>query len=141
MATTDKDMRMRLSTLWIFVLLNMIYADILSFMSPGVLKMIMSGRAEDIVLTPALLLLFAVMTEVPIAMVLLSRTLPARANRWANIGAAIFTALYVTGLGSATPQYIFIGGLEVLACALIGWSAWKWRPAEERMPVRELVTD
>ena len=32
------DMKAKLSTLWIFVMFNMIYADILSFMYPGFLQ-------------------------------------------------------------------------------------------------------
>jgi uncharacterized membrane protein YhaH (DUF805 family) len=117
--------RAGLSTMWIFVMINMIYADILGFMDAAVLKQIMSGQAGDIRITPAFLLLAAVMTEVPIAMIIGARMLPHRANRWANIVAAAFTAVYVIGLGTPAPHYIFIAGLEVLGCALIAWGAWR----------------
>ena len=35
MATLATDMRARLSLLWVFVMLNMFYADVLSFMKRG----------------------------------------------------------------------------------------------------------
>jgi hypothetical protein len=127
MAALATDMRARLSLLWVFVMLNMIYADILSFMSAGTLKDILAGHAGSIAITPNFLLLAAVMTEVPIAMVVLSLVLPHRAARWANVGAAAFTIVYILGLGSATPHYVFIAGIETLACIVIAWQAWAWR--------------
>jgi hypothetical protein len=141
MATARNDTRLRLSIMWVFVMLNMLLADVLSFMSPAALKQIMEGHAEQIVITPALLLLFAVMTEIPIAMVLLSQTLPQRAARWANIAAAVFTVVYVFGLGSGAPHYIFIAGVETLGCLLIAWSAWTWRGSEDTVAARRLVTE
>ena len=48
-------MNERVSTLWIVVLLNMLFADILNFITPGALRETM---AMD--LAPGVLLLFAV---------------------------------------------------------------------------------
>ena len=127
MSTTFTDTRARLSLLWVFVMLNMLFADVLSFMSAGTLRQILEGSAGQITITPAFLLLAAVMTEIPIAMVVLSMVLPHRAARWANLGAAAFTIAYVIGLGSAAPHYVFIAGIETLACVVIAWQAWTWR--------------
>ena len=80
-------MRTRLSTLWVFIMFNMVFADILSFMYPGFLSEVMAGHAGGVQITPAFLLVAAVLTEVPIAMIVLSRVLNHRANRWANIAA------------------------------------------------------
>lgn len=141
MAATTTDTRARLSWMWVFVMFNMIFADIFSFMAPGTLQQFLEGRAEQVTITPGLLLVFAMMTEIPIAMALASQILPLRAARWANVIAAAFTALYVIGGGSATPHYIFIAGLEVLGCALIAWTAWTWRDAAESAPARTLSVD
>jgi hypothetical protein len=141
MARTATNMRTRLSWMWVFVMLNMIYADILSFMSAGVLKQFLAGNAGGIAITPAFLLLVAVLTEIPIAMALLTQVLPQRAARWANVIAALFTIVYVVGMGSVTPHYIFIAGLETLACGFIAWSAWTWRGADDRMPARVVVAE
>jgi hypothetical protein len=127
MPTTFTDTRARLSLLWVFVMLNMLFADVLSFLSAGALRQILDGSAGQIAITPGFLLLAAVMTEIPIAMVVLSLVLPHRAARWANVGAAAFTIAYVIGLGSASPHYIFIAGIETLACIVIVWQAWTWR--------------
>ena len=126
--------RARLSAAWVFVMLNMIFADILSFMSPGALQQMLAGDADGIQITPGFLLVAAVVAEVPIAMVLLSLLLPQRAARRANLAAAAITVVYVIGLGSATPHYVFIAALEALGCLAIAWWAWSWRPAERRIP-------
>ena len=70
----------RLSTLWVFIMFNMVFADILSFMYPGFLKEVMAGRAGGVQITPGFLLMAAVLTEVPIAMIVLSRVLKQRSE-------------------------------------------------------------
>jgi hypothetical protein len=137
MDTSDRHVRARLSWMWVFIMLNMVYADILSFMMAGTLKQIMAGQAGQITITPQFLLLAAVLTEVPIAMVVLSQVLPRRAARWANVIAGIFTIAYVVGLGSAAPHYIFIAGLEIVTCLCIVWSAWRWQGSDERVAARD----
>jgi len=124
------DTRTRLSTLWIFIMFNMVFADILSFMYPGFLGEVMAGRAGGTVVTPGFLLVAAVLTEVPIAMIVLSRVLPQRANRWANIMAGVITVAYVAGGSSTYPHGIFFTTIQVGCALVIMWTAWKWRGAE-----------
>lgn len=124
--TAELEKRAGFSTLWIFVLLNMIFADIFSFMHPGALEQLMTGNAEQIQITPEFLLAAAILTEIPIAMVLLSRVLGHRSNRIANIVAGLTTIVYVIGGGSATPTYIFFASIEVAATLFIIWYAWSW---------------
>jgi hypothetical protein len=127
----QEDMKSRLSALWVFVMFNMLYADILSFMYPGFMRQIVSGGPVDgTAITPLFLLVAAALTEISIAMVCLSRLLSYRANRWANILGGLFTIVYVIGLGSATPHYLFIAAIEVFCSGLIVWLAWRWREPE-----------
>ena len=77
--------------MWVFVMINMAYADILAFMQASVLKQFLAGHAEQITITPTFILIAAIATEIPILMIVASRLLPTRINRWANIGAAVFT--------------------------------------------------
>lgn len=121
------NLKAKLSTLWTFVLINMLFADIFSFMVPGALAQIATGVVDGIQLTPGFLLLAAMLTEIPMAMIILARLLPYRANRWANILGGLFTILWVVGLGSATPHYLFIASVEVLCSGCIIWLAWRWR--------------
>lgn len=128
MNRSDTDARTRLSWMWVFVMLNMLLADVLSFMSPGALKMLMEGRAEEIVITPAFLVLAALVTEIPLAMVILSQMLPGRATRWASMIVAALTIAYVWGGGAlSAPHYIVIASIETLGCLYIAWFAWRWR--------------
>jgi len=133
--------RARLSAAWVFVMLNMVFADILSFMSPGALQQVLSGTADGIQITPGFLLVAAAVAQVPISMVLLSLLLPQRTARWANIAAAVVTIAFVLGMGSATPHYVFIAALETLGCLAIAWWSWTWRPAERRAPSAKFATE
>ena len=133
--------RARLSATWVFVMLNMVFADILSFMSPGALQQVLAGTADGLQITPGFLLIAAVVAEVPIGMVVLSLLLPQRTARRASIAAAGVTVLYVVGLGSATPHYVFIAALETLGCLAIAWWSWTWSPAERRMTAAGLATE
>ena len=78
--------KVRLSLLWLFSMLNYIYADILTVMDASVLSELVaisvSGGPE---ITPTFLLIGAILMEIPLAMVTLSLMLVPGANRWANI--------------------------------------------------------
>ena len=127
--TGMEDIKVKLSTLWIFVMFNMAFADIVGFMNPGALEEIMTGSV-GIQITQGLMLVFSIILEIPIAMIVLSRVLKYRANRWANIIAGVITILFVIGGGSPELSYIFFATIEVLSMLLIIWYAWKW-PKQE----------
>lgn len=127
---SQEAMQSRLSALWTFVLVNMLFADVFSFMVPGALQKMATGVVDGVQLTPGFLLLAAVLTEIPMAMIILSRFLSYRANRWANMLGGVFTILWVIGMGSATPHYLFIASVEVLCTGYIVWLAWRWRAPE-----------
>jgi hypothetical protein len=125
--TSGMDMEARLSTLWIFVLFNMIYADIVSLMDPASpIRRVMEGAP----LPPGGLSAGAILMETPIAMVLLSRVLKHKANRWANIILGIINIVAVIALGQGRPYYILFATIEVMAMSLIVWYAWRWRNPE-----------
>ena len=115
-----EDMKVRLSTLWIVVMFNMAFADIVGFVHPGALEEIMGFE-----LTQGILLVFSILLQIPIAMIFLSRVLNHRANRWANIIAAVITILFVIGGGSPTLSYLSFATIEVVCMLLIISYAWK----------------
>lgn len=119
----------KISTLWIIVLINMAFADILSFMLPGFLQQIQTGEVDGVVITPMFMLVAAIFIEVGILMVYLTRALSVRASRLANLGAVVLTILFVVGGGSLSPHYIFIASIEVLTLLHIAYLAWTWRDA------------
>lgn len=116
------DMKVRLSTLWIVVLINMIFADIFSIMVELVNKSTLDISGDiKIIMAVA-----AVVTNVPILMIYLSRVLPYRINRLINIIAGFFTIIYVIGGGHFAPHYIIIAGVEVIILLLIIVKSWRW---------------
>ena len=127
-----KNVRIRLSTLWVFVMFNMVFADILSFMLPDFLNEIVTGTGAMTV-TQGMLLVFALLLEIPIAMIVLSRVLKRGVNRWVNIVAAVITIIFVIGGGSTTLHYIFFATMEVVAMLLIIGFAWKWPESETQV--------
>ena len=135
--TTGMDRKTLLSTLWIFVLFNMTFRDIHELFRPGFLGEIMTGTVDGNQMTEGLLLLGGMMMEIPIAMVLLSRVLKYKVNRWVNIIAgAIFIAL-IMGNAPKDLDDIFFGTIVVVALLLIVWYAWKW-PTESMSRSRNL---
>ena len=128
--------RVGLSTLWVVVMFNMVFADILSFIKPGALQELWAGQA-GVQITAGLLLVFAVLLEIPIAMIFVSRILEAEANRWANTAAAVITTLFVIGGGSTDLHYLFFATVEVACMALIVWSVWA-RHSSERAALRPI---
>ena len=127
------DLGTRLSTLWVVVMFNMVFADILTFIKPGALQELWAGQA-GVQITTGVLLGFAILLEIPIAMIFVSRVLKPRANRWANTVAAAVTTAFVIGGGSLTAHYVFFASVEVACMALIVWSVWARRGAEAVAP-------
>ena len=116
--------------MWIFVLLNMIYADILGMLRPGYLEFLDQMSQQ---LSGNTVLLFAVLMEVVIVMVLLSKILNRKVNRWAHFVAVPLSILWVVvpslmpSLGDTTPlSYVFFAAVEVVTMLAMLYFAWSW---------------
>ena len=125
-STTGIDPRVKLSLLWIFVIVNMAYADILSLMDPT------SPIREAITGSPLPaggLIAGAILMETSIAMVILSWILNYKVNRWVTIviGALNILAVVTGGHGL---YYAFFATVEVACMLLIIWFTWKWTNPE-----------
>jgi hypothetical protein len=92
---------------------NVVFADILTFITPGAPKEILTGNPGGTHISQGLLLMFAVLLGIPVAMVFLSRVLKHRVNRWANNAmirlpggheGAVWTSGLVLGLEQIKPQ-------------------------------------
>lgn len=130
-----RDTKERLSVLWIFALLNYLYADVIGLWA------IAGSRKSFTLFSPAaeqwVLMASAVLMEIPIAMILACRLLPFRANRLANIiagGIVTFVNGFLTfvppmagwGKPPAFPEYLFFGTIETVCTLVIIWQAWTW---------------
>lgn len=115
-----------LSTLWVFVLINMIFRDLHQLGKKSFLEEIMSGAVNGINITDELMLVGGFLVEIPILMILLSRILPDKANKWANIIAGTITSLVLlSALPSADLDDVFFTIIEVVAILSIFRIAWK----------------
>lgn len=125
-STTGIDPKVKLSLLWIFVLLNMAYADILSLMdSTSLIREKMAGAP----LPAGGLMAGALFMETAIAMVILPWVLNYKVNRWVNIVIGALNILNVV-TGGHGPYYVLFATVEVACILLIIRFAWKWTNPE-----------
>jgi hypothetical protein len=138
------DTKERLSLLWIFALLNYLYADVVALFA------IVGSRIPFEPLPPWALMGSAVLMEIPIAMILASRLLPFRANQLANIIAGGIMTLvngFLTfipplagwGRPPAFPEYLFFGTIETICTLVIIWQAWTWSGGEAAVSSEQIV--
>jgi hypothetical protein len=121
------DTKALLSTLWIVVMINMLKADILSLFIPGATDEVVRTAASVDASIPQLMLGAAIIGQLAIAMIILSRVLKYSLNRWINIVVSLVIIAYIWGGMAFYPHYIFIASVETLCLMLITWFAWKWR--------------
>jgi hypothetical protein len=124
------DTKVLLSTLWIVVMINMLKADILSLFIPGAAEEVARTAASAGASIPQLMLVGAIMGELALVMVVLSRVLKYGINRWVNIVVGIVTIAYIWGGMASYPHYIFIASIETICLLLIISFAWMWRNVE-----------
>ena len=140
--TNMKEMKTKLSSLWIFAVLNYLYADVIGLMKAENLQAFISGQVGSMPITEVFLLSAAVLMETAIAMTLLSRILSYRANRWANIVVGLLHTIAVSAsmfVGSGPGlYYLFFGTIEIICTAYIVWTAWRWLPVEASTITRDM---
>ncbi len=100
---------------------NMAFADILTFMLEY-----STGHMPEFQATQGFMLIAAILVEIPIVMIFLSRVLHYKANRWANIISGVVMIAFVVGGGSTYLHYMFFAAIEILFILLIIWYAWNW---------------
>jgi hypothetical protein len=126
---TRVPVQVRIAGLWASVMFLYIYVDLLSLYQPGVIEGILDGRVWELDITQTWAVGALALMAVPILMVILSLTLPARANRTTNlVVATLYIAVSVGNAVGETWAYFvtFSVALEVAALALILRSAWTW---------------
>jgi F0F1-type ATP synthase membrane subunit a len=115
-----------ISSLWTFVLFNIIFRDLHQLGKPGFIEEIMSGVVNGVTITDELMLVGGLLVEIPILMVLLSRILSDNVNKWANLFAGTITlAVFATAIPYSDLDDIFHMVLEVAAILWIFRIAWK----------------
>nr|WP_278265802.1 DUF6326 family protein [Nocardia sp. AG03] len=121
--------RVRLAAAWTSVMFLYAYVDILNFFTPGVIQEILDGKVFEFDLSQTFSTTALTLMAVPIFMVVLSMTLPARVTRVANL---VVASLYVpvTVFNAMGESWLYFYGLgivlEVILLVFILRSAWTW---------------
>lgn len=121
----------KLAAAWTSFMFLVIYIDYFHLYQPGEIDVIRGGDIFVFEISGTLMTIFFTLIAIPTLMVLLSMTLPARANRATNlVVASLFIPICVFNAAGASWDYAFYYGLtigvEVLILAFILRSAWTW---------------
>ena len=136
--TTLEDQRIpvraKLAAAWTSFMFLCAYVDIIAFFKPGVIVDILAGKIWEFDSSQTLLTTFLALMAIPIFMVVLSMTLPARANRTTNLIVASVQVPYAAfNVVGESWTYFYTGPpfrlglvLELILLAVILRYAWTW---------------
>jgi Family of unknown function (DUF6326) len=120
----------KLAAAWTSFMFFYIYVDYLHLYKPGAIGEILAGVVFEFDISQTFVVIALMLVGIPILMILLSMTLPARANRTLNL---VVASLYIpvsvfNVLGAGSWMYFYGLGvvLEVILLAFIVRSAWTW---------------
>ncbi len=144
--TTLEDQRIpvraKLAAAWTSFMFLYIYVDYLHLYKPGAIDDILAGIVWEFDITQTFVVIALTLMAIPILMILLSTTLPARANRIMNL---IVASVYVpvsafNAVGESWTYFYGLGvALEVIVLALILRYAWTW-PKKLQVTTRREAT-
>ncbi|WP_435588207.1 DUF6326 family protein [Micromonospora aurantiaca (nom. illeg.)] len=134
----------KLAAAWASFMFLYIYVDYLALYKPGFIDDILAGAVHEFDTGPTFVALALTLMAIPILMILLSTTLPARANRTANlVVATLYLPVTVYNADSEPWSYLYFYGfsiaLELLLLAFILRAAWTWPRAVRATASRDLT--
>ena len=110
-----------LSTLWTVILFNMIVRDLHEFLRKGYISQMMTLDISQVEV-----LFYGFAAQAPILMVLLSRILKDKANKWYNTVAAVITSLgLLSTLPKADMDDVFFVIVQNILLSIILRLSWK----------------
>ena len=124
-----EDVKIKISVLWLFVIISDLANVIMSLAYPGVMEELIEGTES---LGPEIMFVGAIIVLIPLVMAVLTLTMKDSINRWLNIILGIvFTLLFIGNfieLATTTPAaYILLLSIAgIIAPVMIVWYAWKW---------------
>ncbi len=125
----DGDRKGLLSVLWIFLTVNYIYCDVFTLHHAESLAAFLRGEAGGMKITEEFLLTFAFIMQIPMIMIVLSKFLISRLNKYVNLFAALITGsiqsftVYMGG----TLHYLFFSFFEISVAVFIFIIAVTWK--------------
>ena len=144
--TTLEDQRIpvqaKLAAAWTSFMFLYVYVDILAFYKPGTVEDILIGVVWEFDITQTFAASALASVAVPILMIVLSATLPARVNRVLNLVVAVLYIPYSAFnlVGEQWLVYYGLGlGLELVLLGFIIRAAWAW-PRTSSVPAEDAAT-
>jgi hypothetical protein len=140
--------RAKLAAAWTSFMFLYIYVDYLHLYKPGIIDDLLAGVVFQFDISQTFVVIALTSVAIPMFMILLSMTLPARVNRAINL---VVASLYIpySAFNLAGGEWMAFYGLgvalEVLLLAFILRTAWTWprlatsRKATERVVTRQAV--
>jgi len=140
--------RAKLAAAWTSFMFLYIYVDYLHLYKPGAIDGILAGRVFEFDISQTFVVIALTSVAIPMFMILLSMTLPARVSRAINL---VVASLYIpySAFNLAGGEWMAFYGLgvalEVLLLAFVLRTAWTWprlatsRTATERVVTRQAV--
>jgi Family of unknown function (DUF6326) len=118
------DVRIKLSALWVAVMLTYLLGDVVRLYAGDVRPGEIGGKP----IPPVMYLGIAAFMVIPVVMVVLSVTLNQPVDRWVNIIVAIIFFLFnLVGLPTYPGAYDkFLLFVSLVFNAMTLWYAWKW---------------
>jgi len=137
--STRVPLQLKLAAAWTSFMFLYIYVDYLHLYKPGAIDDILAGVVFEFDISQTFVVIALTSVAIPMFMILLSMTLPARANRAANL---VVATLYIpySVFNLIGGEWLFFYGLgvvlEVVLLAFILRSAWTW-PRTSSAPAPE----
>jgi len=124
-----EDVKIKLTALWVALMLTYQQGDVMRLYAGD---FIVGDGINGFSVTPMMWLGINVLMAIPVVMGYLSVTLKYKANRWANIGLAIFFfGFNAIGLPMyESPYDVFLLIVSLGFNVLTVWHAWKWPKSE-----------
>ena len=117
-----------LSTMWIFILLNMIIRDLHQFLHSGYIQEMMQLSISE-----EAMLVFGIVAEVPLLMIVFSRILKPIPNKWANTFAAIIASLgLISTLPNADLDDLFFMVVQLISLIVVLRTAWSLKTSLDK---------
>jgi hypothetical protein len=121
--------RAKLAAAWASLMFFYIYVDYLHLYKPGTIDDILAGVVFEFDISQTFVVIALMLVGIPALMILLSTTLPARANRATNlVVASLYIPVSVFNVVGESWTYFYGLGVvvEVIVLAYILRSAWTW---------------
>jgi len=130
-STMISNRRLKYSSLWVFVSLNYLYADLVGIMDINLLSQYQTGVVNGVEITPAFLTVAAAYMQIPLSNVFLPHVIKNENTlRWVQIiSGSIATVVQGATLfvGEPAPYYVLFTAIEMAATAYITIDSIKWK--------------